>query len=203
MNDQLAELKTFVADLKSERAAQKDKEAREAWTKHVSLSMVFIAVLAAVATQWGGKYSSRVLVALNESTLLQAQASDQWNFYQAKSIKQNLYEVERDQLSKTVATGAAGAALLDPVTVKIKKYEEEKREIKAKAEELEKRREERRKAADVASGKGSGMGMAISILQLAVALGSVCLVTKKRPLWYLSLAFSAGALVLMVVSWTK
>jgi len=104
LQNELNELKNFIADLKADRAAQKEKEKREAWTKYTSLSIVFIAVLAAVATQWSGKYSSRVLVALNDATFHQAKASDQWSYYQAKSIKQNLYEVAPDQLPKASET---------------------------------------------------------------------------------------------------
>src|SRR5436190_5672981 len=75
LQNELNELKNFIADLKADRAAQKEKERREAWTKYTSLSIVFIAVLAAVATQWSGKYSSRVLVALNDATFHQAKAT--------------------------------------------------------------------------------------------------------------------------------
>src|SRR5258708_19468474 len=105
MNDlqtEIAELKVFIADLKADRAAQKEKEAREGWTKYTSLTIVILAVLAAVATQWSGKYGSRTLVNLNDATFNQSKASDAWSFYQAKSIKQNLYEITRDQLQKSV-----------------------------------------------------------------------------------------------------
>ena len=51
---EIAELEGFIADLKADRASQKEKERRESWTKYTSLSLVFIAVLAAVATQWAG-----------------------------------------------------------------------------------------------------------------------------------------------------
>src|SRR5438876_336212 len=86
MNDlqkEIAELKQFIVDLKADRAAAKEKELREAWTKYVSLTIVVIAVIAAIAAQWAGKYSGR-------TQLSQSQASDQWAFYQAKSIKQHL-----------------------------------------------------------------------------------------------------------------
>ena len=74
MNDldrEISELKEFVGDLKADRAATKAKEQREAWTKYVTLNVVIIAVIAAIATQWGGKYSGR-------TQMSQAQASDQW-----------------------------------------------------------------------------------------------------------------------------
>src|SRR6266699_583986 len=134
LQSELIELKNFIADLKADRAAQKDKERREAWTKYTSLSLVLLAVLAAVATQWGGKFSSRILVNLNDATYNQAQASDQWSFYQAKSIKQNLYELTREQLPKAGEPTAILAAVhLEKINSKIDKYDEEKKQIQTEA----------------------------------------------------------------------
>src|SRR5271154_6666592 len=92
LENELNELKSFIADLKTDRAAQKEKEKRESWTKYTSMSIVFIAVLAAIATQWAGKYSGRTLVELNKATFSQAKASDKWGEFQANSIKKNLCE---------------------------------------------------------------------------------------------------------------
>ena len=131
MNDlqkEICELKEFIAALKADREAAKEKEKREAWTKYVSLSVVIIAVCAAIATQWAGKYSSRTLAQLNDATYNQAQASDQWAFYQAKSIKQNLYEVSRSQLPRPADDAARPQKEFEE---KIAKYEKEKSEIKA------------------------------------------------------------------------
>lgn len=202
LQNELKELKSFIADLKADRAAQKEKEKRESWTKYTSLSLVCIAVLAAVATQWGGKYSSRVLVALNDSTFNQAKASDQWSYYQAKSIKQNLYEVGRDQLTKAGEVADAGTEKqIAAFGAKVAKYETDKKQIQADAEKLEKIRDEARTAANVASQHGSGMGTAVSIFQISIALGSICLVVKRKPLWYLSLLLGLGGLAEMIHVW--
>jgi len=204
LQTELNELKQFVADLKADRAAQKEKEKREAWTKYTSLSIVFIAVLAAVATQWSGKYSSRVLVSLNDATFNQAKASDLWSYYQAKSIKQNLYDVAREQLSKTgEAPDSATGKQVDSFNAKITKYEQEKNQVQAEAKKLEAQRDEARQAAVIASQHGSGMGLAVSISQISIAMGSICLVVKKKPLWYLSvfLALIAAAEMMRVWLW--
>ena len=205
MNDfqtEIAELKIFIADLKADRAAQKDKEQREAWTKYTSLSIVVLAVLAAVATQWAGKYSSRTLVSLNQVTIHQAEASDQWSFFQAKSIKQNLYELSRDQLQKTGgAPDPALAKALETMNTKIAGYAKDKEDIMKKAKALEAERDLARSAADDSSRHGSGMGMAVSIFQISIALGSICLVVKKKPLWYLALVFGAAATAEMFNVW--
>jgi hypothetical protein len=199
MDKEIAELKSFIADLKADREAQKLKEKSEAWTKYTSMSLVFIAVLAAIATQWAGKYSSRTLVSLNDSTFQQALATDEWSYYQAKSIKQNLYEALRE--IKTTGEGVETADTLKAFNAKIAKYEVDKKDVKEKAEGLEKKRDDARAAAMKSSEKGGGMGMAVAIFQIAIALGSICLVTKKRPLWYVALALSVVATAKMVQVW--
>jgi DNA repair exonuclease SbcCD ATPase subunit len=202
LDKELAELKEFIADLKQDRAAQKEKERREAWTKYTAISLVFIAVLATVATQWSGKYSGQVLVQLNDSTFKQAQASDKWSYYQAKSIKQNLYEALRELAPKNPTADEANAAQsLAAFKAKVDKYESEKAKIKQDAEKLEAERDTAREAAARASKLGGKMGTAISVFQIAVALGSICLVTKKRPLWYLSLGLAGLATVRMILVW--
>lgn len=208
MNDlqvEIAELKSFVAELKADRAAQKEKEQKEAWTKYTSLSLVILAVLAAVATQWSGKYSTRTLVSLNDSTFRQSQASDEWSFYQAKSIKQNLYEVARDQIQATshVTSVAADAKTLEAISAKIQRYGKEKDEIQEKAKKLEAQRDASRNAAEVTSRHGSDMGLSVSIFQISIAMGSITLVVKKRPFWFVSLALGALATAQMILVWMR
>src|ERR1700744_3044868 len=94
----LDELKQLVAELRADHVAQKQKEKRDAWTKYVSLTMVCIAVLAAIATLKGGGFSTRTLKEMNEATFNQASASDKWSFYEALSIKENIYEIELEHL---------------------------------------------------------------------------------------------------------
>jgi hypothetical protein len=207
MNDmqrELGELKQFIADLKADRAATKAKEQREAWTKYVSLTVVVIAVFAAIAAQWSGKYSSRVLTQLNHATYNQAQASDQWAYYQAKSIKQNLYEISFSQVPRSSEPGATNAArLAQDFEGRIKRYEGEKADIKTKAESFEKNRDEARMAAGVASAKGGDMGLAVSIFSVAIAAASICLVTKKKPLWFLAVLLALAAIGEMASVWLR
>src|SRR5438874_8439021 len=157
LDNEIAELKSFIADLKADRAAQKEKERRESWTKYTSMSLVFLAVFAAIATQWSGKYSSRVLVAMTHSTLLQAKASDQWSYFQAASVKRNLYELTKEQTERAQA-GPAGetARYIDSINSKITKYREDQEKARKEAEKLEQQREKERESADISSRRGSG-----------------------------------------------
>jgi uncharacterized membrane protein YoaK (UPF0700 family) len=192
MNDldrEISELKQFIIDLKADRAATKEKEQREAWTKYVSLTVVIIAVFAAVATQWGGKYSSR-------TQMSQAQASDQWSFYQAKSIKQHLVETAQAQVKRSGNTNDEEVArTIKKLSDDVARYDKEKAEIKAKAEGLEKVR-------DDASKRSGALGQAISYFTVAIASASICLVTKKKPLWFVAIILSIFAIVQMVLART-
>ena len=188
LEKEINELKEFVADLKADRAATKEKERREAWTKYVSLTVVIVAVIAAVAAQWSGKYGS-------SSQMSQAQASDQWSFYQAKSIKQHLVETTLAQLKRG---GAAANPQRDneikKLTDDLARYDQEKADIKSKAEALEKIR-------DDSGSRGGKMSLAISIFTVAIAAASICTVTKKKPLWFVSMLLAAVAVVKMLLAW--
>ena len=188
LQTEIAELKNFIADLKADRAATKEKEKREAWTKYVSLTIVIVAVIAAVAAQWSGKYGSQVM-------LSQTQASDQWAFFEAKSIKQHLDETTLMQLAQTAdANNPTVAAQIQKLKETVARYDKEKAEIKGRAEALEKKR-------DNAGKHGGKMGLAVSIFTIAIATASICTVTKKKPLWFAAMIFAAVAVTEMCLAW--
>jgi len=195
MSTDLNELKALVEALKADQQAQKEKEKRDSWTKYVSLSMICLAVLAAIATQRGAGYSSTTMKQLNEATFNQAEASDQWAYYQAKGIKQSIYELERDRA--TTGGETIEPKMLAGLTAKIDRYENEKKEITKEAKGFEAKRDAARALAAYASEVGRGLGLATTLFQIAIAVGGVCLVVKKRWLWYAALLLGALATVQM------
>jgi hypothetical protein len=92
----------------------------------------------------------------------------------------------------TVGTPALTTPLYK-IDSKIEKYKKDKQDIQKEAESLEKKRDEARMAADQSSRQGGEMGLSVSIYQIAIAMGSICLVVKKKSLWYLSLMFAVLA----------
>ena len=191
----LTEFRDLVAFIKADRQAQKDKDARDGWTKFVSLSMIFIAVLAAVATQKSGGFSSGVMKKLNEATFNQAAASDEWSLYEAKSIKQSLVENQIDLLKDVSVKDAKSIAALE---AKAKRYNSEKADIMKEAQGLEAKRDEARKAAERLSFLGSQIALSSTIFQVAVALGGVCLIMKKKGIWWISLTLGTLATLQMI-----
>jgi Domain of unknown function (DUF4337) len=187
LRSELNDLKQFIVELKADRAATKEKERREAWTRYVSLTVVIFAVIASIAAQWGGKYSSM-------TQMSQAQASDQWNFYEGQSVKQHIFEVTRAQLSKDANNAEIAKAQKD-FDAQIAKYEARKVEIKKEAERLESRR-------DIASQIGGKLGLALSCFSVSIATASLCLLTKRKPLWFCSMIFAAFGIAQMIAAKT-
>jgi hypothetical protein len=191
----LDELKALVAELRSDRVAEKEKVKRESWTKYVSLTMVVIAVLAAIASLKGGGFSTRTLKEMNVATLNQAQASDQWAFFEAQSIKENFYQIESEHLAADPATDPA---ILAKIQAKVDKYEKTKADTTKEAKQFETARDAARKTADSAAEHSRQMGLSVTLFQIAIALGAMCLIVKKKPLWFAAMILAALATGQMV-----
>jgi hypothetical protein len=71
---------------------------------------------------------------------------------------------------------------------KIKKYGDEKEEIKSKANELEKRR-------DDAQTHSGAFGMAAMFLQIAILLSSIAALMKRKLFWFIGMAAGCVGLV--------
>jgi hypothetical protein len=186
------EITSFITELRADRQAAKDKEKRESWTKYTSLSIVFIAILTAYASNKAGGCSSRVMKDLNAATFNQSNASDQWSFFQAKAVKGAIAELELEQ--------AKEPAVAEKLKAKIARYDKEREEIKSKAEKFEKDRDAANEDAKAMGQLGGKFGMAVSIYQISIAVGSICLVMKRKSLWYVSLALAAAATLQLVLA---
>jgi hypothetical protein len=158
--EQRDEVEALIKAVHDDRQAAKEKEKRDSWTKYVSLMLVAFAVIAAYGSLKAGSYSSRVL-------LNQGKASDEWAFFQAKSIKRALAEMEGR---------LGGAEMQDEVRRRVEKYQREQDEIQNTAVAYERDR-------DMAAKHGPPLGSGIAALQMAIALASVCMITKKKSLW--------------------
>jgi hypothetical protein len=191
----LDDLKKLVAELRADQAAQKEKEKRDSWTKYVSLTMVIIAVLAAIALLKGGGFSTRTLKDMNEATFNQSAASDQWAYFEGLSIKRNLYEIELEHLNAVPAPDAAAVAKMQ---AKLDKYDKDKAATTAQAKQFEAVRDAARKTAASAAEHSRKMGLSITLFQIAIALGAMCLIVKRKPLWIVASLLAAVATAQMV-----
>ena len=169
------------------------EEKKEPWLNYLALTTVILAVCATLATFKGGAYSTR-------SVLSQSQSANQWAFYQAKSLKGYLYEVQKEGLeldfqenesAMTPSKREAIKSSLASYAKRIAKYDSEKAEIMKEARKFEEIR-------DDAQRHGKIFGEAVIFLQIAILLSSIAALMKKKPLWYLGLVVGAVGAVQFV-----
>jgi hypothetical protein len=186
------ELKERLEEAEEELAEERKEAERErgpGWMLSLSLSTAIIAVFAAIASLLSGSRANAAILAKNEAVLNQARASDQWAYYQAKGIKQTVYASQAEVLATTNAAEAT------KLREQASHYKEEQAEVEKRARELEAKVEEAGKAADENLERHHLFAISVTIFQVAIALAAIAALTRRKPLWFISLAVGAGGLV--------
>jgi hypothetical protein len=166
------------------------EEKKEPWLNYLALTTVILAVCATLSVFKGGGFATR-------SVLTQSHAANQWAYYQSKSIKGYLHEVQKEKLELELM--AMKKSLPKPVaeeykkrveeyTKNIKRYDEEKAQIQKEAKNYEALHEDAQKHAQI-------FGIAVIFLQVAILLSSIAALMKKKPLWGLGIILGACGIV--------
>jgi hypothetical protein len=161
--------------------------------KMVALTTAVLAACAAIASLRAGATVNEALVLKTEATRLQAEASDQWAYYQAKGIKAAVQEASR------TAWLAAGRTPPPEFAQATERYGREQEDIKKQAEEKEHARDERSHEADVLLSRHHHFANAVALFQIAIALGAVAALTQARTVWLISVL--VGAVGLALFAW--
>jgi Domain of unknown function (DUF4337) len=158
--------------------------------KRIALTTAILAAFAAVASLRAGATVNVALLLKTEATRLQAEASDQWAYYQAKGVKAAVQEASA---TSWLAVGREPPAkYLDEQ----KRYKEEQAEIRKKAEEKERQRDEKSKEADNLIHHHHGFASTVALLQVSIALGAVAALTRNRLVWFGSMGVGLVGIVL-------
>ena len=100
----------------------------DSFTSRLAVLTAVLSTIGAIFGYMGGHSQNAALLLKNEAAIQKTSASNQWNYYQAKSNKQNLAE-----LSITLTSGEAQ----EKYKQEVERYKQEKTEIKAEADKLE------------------------------------------------------------------
>ncbi|HEY1604781.1 MAG TPA: DUF4337 domain-containing protein [Allosphingosinicella sp.] len=183
---------TEAAEIISELNEEKVEAEHEArFRNRAALQIAIVAAILAIGGL-GGEKSRDEMVANN------IKASDAWSFYQAKNVRQTMYQLAADQLKGALA--AAPDAARPDAAARLKKYQstvtryEDEPDPKARGDEtkgegkkqLRARAESYEKAFEEASARNESFDWAETALQLAVVLGSVAILALNRWILYAS-----------------
>src|ERR1700712_5103566 len=151
---------------------------------------VFTAILAAIAGflhYEEGVLQTQSLLFKNDAVLLQSKTSDEWNLYQAQSSKGHLMEL---------AAELSGPEKQAYYRDQIAKYELRKKEILAKAHDMEKQVEEANLQSERKGHPQHMFGQALALINVAISLAAITSLTGNRKLFLLAgLAGAAGIVV--------
>ncbi|MFY7867436.1 DUF4337 domain-containing protein [Roseateles sp.] len=151
-----------------------------------------LATIGAMFSYMGGATQANAGLYKNDAAIKKTEASNQWNYYQAKSSKQNMAEL-------------AFALVSDDKKAKyaeeIERYKKEKAEIKEKAEAFEAESKDFDHKSEEQMHQHHRWAQATTALQVSIALAAITLLTKKRWMEMGTLAMGAVGIVLGVLAW--
>lgn len=153
------------------------EHAKEPFDKMVAVTMAIIAAIIAVVGVMAHIYTT-------EELLNQQKASDQWAFYQAKSIRRYVSTVAKD-----MSTNAKNEDAVKKYEANEARYEKEGEEIQEKAKEFE-------AESHLAGEKAHRLDKAEVFLELGIVLASLAILAKARIAWFTSMASAAVGVVL-------
>jgi aspartyl/asparaginyl-tRNA synthetase len=158
---------------------EKAEESKEKWALYVALSTAFMAVFAAVSGLMAGHHA-------NEAMLEQIKSSNQWAYYQAKSIKAEIV-VSTD----SIVAKLSGKPAPEVDIQKLERYEKEKEAIKVSAEDGEKKSELHLDIHNI-------LARAVTLFQIAIAMAAIAILTRKKFLWVISILMAAAGIIFLL-----
>ena len=157
------------------------------WVDHAARTTAVLAVLAAVSS---GQYANQ----FSRTILAQAEASDQWSYYQAKSIKRHIVGGQVELLRALATTAPQAQAALEKLqaddAASVKKYDQELAEAKLKAVKIEADKRLHQQ-------QGNWFQGAFIILQAGVVLCTIAASSRRKELWVLAIALGLAGLAVV------
>jgi len=154
----------------------------KAFTKRVALTTAIFAVILAITSLGGNN-------AMKEMLMAQQQSSDQWAFYQAKVLREHLYRGQKLRLEIDLIERGSGMKpeVKERVEVMLKKMTDEEARYNAEKKEIEKEAKKLEHERDVNRDKDPYFDYGEVLLQIAIVMASVSILSGSRPVFYFAL----------------
>jgi hypothetical protein len=180
------EVEELTEQVKEELEKAQDKHS---WLNYLALSTVILAVCASLSSFKENNNSV-------DTVLNQTQAANQWAYYQSKSIKGYLYEMQAEKLTMDMNYSTAydengKKSLQDKIDAyhsELARYKTEKQEIMKEAKKFEQLRDDAQKKQDL-------FGMAVIFLQMGILLSSISALLKIKAPWIIGCLVGAIGIV--------
>jgi len=162
------------------------------WVVYLSFTTAIVAVFAAIAALESGSYANEALLQKNEAVLAQAKASDQWAYYQAKSVKSTIYATQATAFKSSNPDLAAKAQQ------EAERYATEEAEISKAAKELEKEAHQETELSGRSLEHHHRFAYAVTMFQVSIALAAVAALSRQKAMWLVGLMISGLGIVYLL-----
>ncbi|UDL95464.1 DUF4337 domain-containing protein [Lichenihabitans sp. PAMC28606] len=160
----------------------------------VSVTIAVLAVIAATIGSFETIESGKAITDKNESVLLQNKATDTWGFFQAQSIKKNMYDL--------AAAAQSDAGRQADYVKKARQYESDSGEVKSKAEGLEKERDAKLEESNTHEHRHHTLTAAVTFLHVSIAIATIAIIMRgKRWPWHGAMALGALGAILAIYAY--
>lgn len=159
----------------NEELSEHAGHAKAPFDKRVAASMAAIAAAMAIVSVLGQLLA-------NEELLAQEKASDQWAYYQAKSIRRYESDIARDLLK--MQSGDAASQAAEKYAASAERYEKEGGEIQAEARKLE-------SESTFKGRQALRLHFGEIFLEIGIVFASLAILTKRSGIWLASLVSAA------------
>ena len=164
----------------AEELQEHAEHAKDPFDKMVAATMAILAAGLAIVSVLGH-------LATTEEILNQQKASDQWAYYQAKSIRRYESDIALDMFA---AANAVKSAEYDK---NASRYTKEGEEIQKEATALE-------NESHFKGRQAVRFEMAEVFLEVGIVFASLAILSKMRPVWWMSILLGAGGVVVALTS---
>ncbi|HTJ04299.1 MAG TPA: DUF4337 domain-containing protein [Caldimonas sp.] len=158
----------------------------------LAVATAILATIGAIFSYMGGLTQANAGLFKNNAAIKKTEASNQWNYYQAKSSKQNLAELAVELAPESRRTFYGD---------EVKRYKVEKEDIKKQAEKLEADATDWDKRSEEQLHQHHRWAQATTALQVSIALAAIALLTKSRQLQFGVYGLGAIGIAIGVLAW--
>ena len=163
-------------------------------TGQLAVITAVLATIGALFSYMGGATQADAALAKNDAAIRKTEASDQWNFYQAKNARQAISEVALDLVP---------AERRDVYAKNIEKYKADKEPIKAKAEAFEAEAKAFDDKSEHLMHEHHRWAEATTAVQVSIALAAIALLTRRRWLEWCTLGVAGVGIVIGIAAFFK
>ena len=170
--------------------AEHAAHANDTFISRVSITVAVLAVLAAFTGSLETVAAGRAITAASEAALAQDKATDAWDEYQADSLKKHLYAIAAEGGGPHAAEYQATA----------KEQTGRQAEVRKRALDDEAERDQLMAESRASEHRHHWLTIAATLLEIAIAICTVAIVTHRRAFWLGSLALGAAGIVMLVAA---